>query len=302
MSHNHSHEDNHGFKKLLVIIVLTFVYMLAEFFGGLYTKSLALLADSGHMLSDFAALVLSLFAMWLAKKPPSHERTYGYYRTEILAAFINGIVLVVIALFIIYDAALRFVNPPEVKAPVMLIIAFGGLLINLFAIMLLHKTCQHNLNVKGAFLHIVSDFLGSAGTLAAGFIILFTKFYQADSIISCFIAVLILQSAIRLVIEAANILLEAAPSHINVKEIEEALLCLDEIKDIHDFHVWSITPQKISLSVHVVSDSQQPYKLLQVIDCMLNDKFGISHASIQIEPPNFHVNGCSFIKGHHNNR
>ncbi len=302
MSHNHSHEDNQSFKKLLVIMVLTFLYMLAEFFGGLYTKSLALLADSGHMLSDFAALVLSLFAMWLAKKPPSPEKTYGYYRTEILAAFINGIILIGIALFIIYDAVLRFISPPEVKAPVMLIIAFGGLLINLFAILLLHKNCQHNLNIKGAFLHIVSDFLGSAGTLAAGFIILFTKFYQADSIISCFIAVLILQSAIRLVIEAANILLEAAPSHINVKEIEEAILTIDEIIDIHDFHVWSITPQKTSLSIHVVSDTQQPYKLLRAVDCLLNDKFGISHASIQIEPSNFHVNGCSFIHEHHNNR
>lgn len=298
MEHHHNHEhDRHDHEnkfKLGIILFLTAGYMIAEFFGGIFTNSLALLADAGHMLSDVAALSLSFFAIWLSLKPASPTRTYGFYRTEILAALINGVALVGIAVFIIYEAYQRIFTLPEIKAPLMIAIAIGGLIINIIGVLLLHGSSKENLNIKGAFLHIIGDLLGSIGTIIAGFIILIWNFNLADPIISFIIAALILISAIRLVIEATNVLLEATPSHINVESIKEAILEIPLVEDVHDLHVWSISSKNIALSVHVVSASANCGPILCTIDGLIKEKFGINHSTIQIEPKEFHEGKCCF--------
>ena len=294
-NHNHDHKQEHNNSyKLAIVLLLTAGYMLAEFLGGLFTNSLALLADSGHMLSDAAALGLSLFAIWLSLKPASTEKTYGYYRTEIIAAFINGITLVGIAFFIIWEAYERFHSPYHIKAPLMIAIATGGLIINIIGAYILHRSSKDNLNIHGAFLHIIGDLLGSIGAIIAGMCILFWNFYLADPIISIIIALLVLYSAINLVNSAINVLLEASPSHINVSEIEKALKELPDIIDIHDLHVWSISTQNIALSVHIVAMETGSHKILCEVDEMLNEKFGIKHVTIQLEPEGFHESGCRF--------
>jgi cobalt-zinc-cadmium efflux system protein len=266
--------------------------MIVEFIGGIYTNSLALTADAGHMLSDVGALALSYFAIWISSKPATPQKTYGYFRTEILAAFINGITLVGIALFIIYEAYLRIATPPEVKASTMIIIAIGGLIVNIIGAFLLHKESKENLNIQGAFLHIIGDLLGSIGTIIAGIIILRWNFYLADPIISIIIALLILYSSISLINEAVHVLMESTPSHINVETIKESILEIPEVIDVHDLHVWSIASNKIALSVHVVTNYLENQQILCTIDNLLKEKFNIEHSTIQIEPVNFHESGC----------
>ncbi|MDD3013942.1 MAG: cation diffusion facilitator family transporter [Candidatus Gastranaerophilales bacterium] len=292
-SHVHKHEKNNSYK-LTAVLLLTAGYMVAEFLGGLFTNSLALLADSGHMLSDVAALGLSLFAIWLSLKPASPEKTYGYYRTEIIAAFINGITLVGIAFYIIWEAYTRFMFPQHVKAPVMIAIAVGGLLINIMGAVILHRSSKENLNIHGAFLHIIGDLLGSIGAIIAGVCILFWNFYLADPIISIIIALLVLYSAINLINEAANVLLEASPSHISVSVIEQSIRDLPDVINLHDLHVWSISSNNIALSVHIVATESDSHKILCEVDEMLNEKFGIKHVTIQLEPEGFHESGCKF--------
>lgn len=292
-SHNcHSH-NNRTNKRLGIILGLTGIFMIAEFIGGVYTNSLALTADAGHMLSDVGALALSYFSIWISNKPASSEKTYGYFRTEILAAFINGIALVAIALFIIYEAFIRMFMPPEVKAPIMITIAIGGLIVNLIGAFLLHKDSKENLNIQGAFLHIIGDLLGSIGAIIAGIIILRWHFYLADPIISIVIALLILYSSINLINEAVNVLLEAAPSHLNVETIKTALLEIPDVKGVYDLHVWSISSKKIALSVHIITEFLDNKNILSNISNMLKEKFDIHHSTIQIEPEDFDENECS---------
>ena len=269
--------------------------MIAEFAGGFYTNSLALTADAGHMLSDVGALALSFFSIWIAKKPASSEKTYGYFRAEILAAFINGIALVAIALFIIYDAFMRMFAPPEVKAPIMITIAIGGLIVNLIGAFLLHQDSKENINIRGAFLHIIGDLLGSIGAIAAGLIILHWHYYLADPIISIIIAILILYSSIHLINEAVNVLLEAAPAQINVESIRETLLEVPNVIDVYDLHVWSIASNKIALSVHIITEFLDNKNILCTISNVLKEKFDIHHSTIQIEPEGFDETECSLM-------
>lgn len=293
--HGHCHHiEKHGTNKRLgAVLGLTALFMFAEFAGGIYTNSLALTADAGHMLSDVGALALSFFSLWISCKPASTEKTYGYFRTEILAAFINGIALALIGIFIIYEAIIRMFTPPEVKAPVMVIIAVGGLIINIIGAFLLHKDSKENLNIRGAFLHILGDLLGSLGAIVAGIAILFWNFYLADPIISIFIALLVLYSSISLINEAVGVLMEATPAHINVESIREAIEGLPDVINVHDLHVWSISSNKIALTVHVVTEVQDNKKILCEVNNLLKEKFDIRHAAIQIEPPGFDDNGCS---------
>lgn len=290
---SHSHEHNNKSSSLLVVLLLTTIYMIAEFLGGLYTNSLALTADAGHMFSDAGALALSFFAIWISQRPASPGNTYGYFRTEILAAFINGIALVGIALFIIYEAYTRIFMPPEVKASTMLAIAFGGLIINIIGAFLLYKNSKENLNIRGAFLHIMGDLLGSIGTIIAGIMILFWNFYLADPIISIIIALLILYSSVRLINEAVQILMEASPSHINVESVKQAILEIPDILDVHDLHVWSISSNKIALSVHIVAKFINNEQILCNVNNLLEERFNIFHSTIQVEPEGFHENECS---------
>lgn len=271
-------------KKLLIIFILTVGYMIAEFIGGYITGSLALTADAGHMLSDTASLGLSLFAISISQKPASPEKTYGYYRAEIIAAFINGLLLSFTALFILYEAYHRFFHMKEILVLPMIIIALGGFFINIIGITLLKSSKDKSINIKGAYLHIIGDLLGSISVLLAGLIMLIWKFQLADLVISVFIACLILFNAIRLINEAVNILLESSPSHINVKDIEKSLMSLSFVEDVHHLHVWAITDNKIALSVHVITSSNDYPRVLHIISRFLNEKYKIGHSTIQLEP------------------
>lgn len=291
--HNHVHENHSNSKGLLVVLILTTLYMVAEFLGGLYTKSLALTADAGHMLGDVGALALSFFAIWISAKPAPVEKTYGYYRAEIFAAFLNGVALVIIALVIIYEAYLRITVPVEINSLTMIVIAFGGLIINIAGVLILHEQSRENLNVKGAFFHIIGDLLGSVGAIVAGMMVYYWHFYLADPIISIVIAALVLYSSIHLINSAVHILMEAAPAHIDIKEVKDEILKIDSVKDVHDLHVWSINQKKVSLSVHIVAEFQNNERILCEVNNMLIDKFDILHSTIQIEPEGFHEHNCS---------
>src|SRR5438067_918168 len=226
MSKAHSHSSNgHGHdhrhvratgsrKRLSIVLALTASYMVAEFFGGLWTGSLALLADAGHMLADVIALLLALMALWFGARPATPNKTFGYYRLEILAALINGVALTLISLFIFYEAYLRLFAPPAIRSVPMTIVAAGGLVINLFCVRLLHRDRQDDLNVRGSWLHVIGDALGSLGAIIAGVLIAVFGWNIADPAISCFIGILILWSSWHLIRDATNIQLEGTPAHI----------------------------------------------------------------------------------------
>ena len=263
-------------------------YLVAEVVGGLMTNSLALLADAGHMLSDVAALALSFFAVWIADRPAPPHRTYGYYRAEILAALANGAALVAVSGFIIFEAFQRLWEPPEVQAPLMLWIAVGGLLINLAGLWMLHGGRDESLNVRGAWLHVLSDTLGSVGVILAAGLIWAFGWYWSDPVASLIIGLLVIYSSWRLLAEATAVLMESAPRGIDVDEVRDAVVAMDDVKGIHDLHIWTITSGLDSLSAHVVSDDGQSHPdLLTRLRTMLHDRFGIDHITIQIEPEGF---------------
>lgn len=293
-SHAHgSPEHRHGRarasrRRLLVVTLLTAAYMVAEAIGGWWTGSLALFADAGHMLADTAALTLALFAVWFGGRPATSAKTFGYYRVEILAAFINGIALVVISLFIFYEAYLRWWAPTPVRSGVMTIVASGGLIINLFCARLLHVDRHDDLNVRGAWLHIVSDAFGSIGAIVAGVVITLSGWYAADPLISLFIGALIIWSAWQLIHEATNVLLEGTPAHISLAAVEDAILETEGVSDVHDLHIWTITSGRDALSAHVIhADSMSQSVLLQELRAKLHDRFGVDHLTLQMETPDF---------------
>lgn len=299
-SHKHKHDHGHGHhhhhnsqKRLLLVLYITAFYMVAEFMGGYYSNSLALTADAGHMLSDVGALALSFFALWLSSKKAPIEKTFGYYRAEIFAALINGVTLIFIAGFIIYEAYERITMAQKIDAVTMTAIAFGGLIINIIGAWILHKGSEENLNVKGAFLHVVGDLLGSVGAIIAGVLVYGWHLYIADPIVSVIIALLVLYSSIRLTNSAVHILMEAAPKHIDIKDLKDQISKVEGVQNIHDLHIWNISSSSISLSVHVVAELNDYNKILCGINTILKDKFDIEHSTIQIEPQGFHENGCS---------
>ena len=285
-SHSHSHErrDAGSITRLKVALGLTGVYMLAEAIGGWLTNSLALLADAGHMLTDVAALALTLAAIWFAARPATAQKTYGYYRLEILAAFVNGIALVLISLFVIYEAYERFSAPPAVKGFELTIIATGGLLVNLVCAYLLHGDHQHDLNMRGAWLHIMGDALGSVTAIVAGLLILGFGWLWADAVCSVLISGIIIFGAWNLIKESVNVLLEGTPSHINLKAVSETIRQTPHVTDVHDLHVWTITSGMEALSVHVIHHpSVSSPELLKTLRRKLHDEFGIDHLTIQME-------------------
>ncbi len=266
---------------------LVVVYMVAEVIGGILTNSLALLADAGHMLSDAAALALSLFAMWIALRPPTAQRTYGYYRTEILAALVNGATLVAISLFIFVEAFRRIGNPPAVQGGLMMGIATGGLLINLAGLWILSAGKDESLNVRGAWLHVLSDALGSVGVITAGVLIWAFGWYWVDPVASVVIGLLVMYSSWALLKETVAVLMEDAPAHIDVDEVRNTIVGIPDVVAVDDLHVWTITSGMVSLSAHVAvacEDERPPHSLLKEIRQRLHDQFGIDHITVQIEP------------------
>lgn len=263
-------------------------YLLAEVIGGLWTNSLALLADAGHMLSDVAALGLSWFALWIAERPAGPQQTYGYYRTEILAALANGAALVAVALFVFAEAVRRLRHPPEVLGAPMMAIAAGGLLVNVASAWLLAPSRHQNLNVRGAWLHVVMDALGSLGALAAGAGVWLAGWYWVDPAVSLLIGTLIIYSSWRLLKESVFVLMESAPRAIDVDQVRITILQSPGVLDVHDLHVWTITSGMDSLSAHVVvADGQAPETVLRRLRNALRQRFGIAHVTLQLEPEGF---------------
>ena len=289
----HSHSHSHGRaarsrRSLSIVLVLTAVYMLAEVAGGWMTGSLALLADAGHMLTDVAALALALIAVWFGSRPATSSKTFGYYRLEILAALINGVALVLISFLIFYEAYKRWAQPPQVKSGLMILIATGGLIINLICAWLLHGDHKDDLNMRGARLHIIGDALGSVGAIAAGALMWLQGWYAADPLFSSLIGLLIVWSSWHLIRESTNILLEGTPAHINLAAVEDAILHTDGVTNVHDLHIWTITSGREALSAHVIHvETISQAELLKELRAKLHDRFGVDHLTIQMETPDF---------------
>jgi len=288
-AHDHGHRRPSANKRRLALtLLLSGGYMVAEVIGGLLTNSLALLADAGHMFSDVAALGLSLFAIWIAERPPTPKRTYGYYRAEILAALVNGATLIAVSMYIFVEAYHRLWKPPKVQGGLMLGIASGGLAVNLLGLWILSGGRGESLNVRGAWLHILTDALGSIGAILAAALIWAFGWYWADPGASVLIGLLVVYSSGRLLAEAVSILMESVPRGIDVDEIHSVMRAVPGVLAVHDLHVWSITTGMVSLSAHVVAeDSQQQWALLNRLRTAIHDRFGIDHVTIQIEPPDF---------------
>jgi cobalt-zinc-cadmium efflux system protein len=271
-------------RRLRFVLTITGLFVVAEVVGGVLSNSLALLADAGHMFADVGALLLSLVAIRLAMRPPTERRTYGYVRLEILAALVNGATLLVIAGLICWEAYDRLRFPPEVNGPLMLVVAVIGLAVNVTGALLLHGHAGHSLNMRGAYLHVLGDLLGSVGAITAGLVILLTGWTLADPIISLLIAALILISAWRLVREATDVLMEAAPAHIDMDRLLAELQEILDLHDIHDLHVWTLTSGFVALSGHGVIDD--PTRQVTVLD-QIRDRlaaYGIEHVTFQLEP------------------
>ncbi|MFD1032742.1 cation diffusion facilitator family transporter [Metaplanococcus flavidus] len=293
MGHDHDSFEHvrSGNKKALVwALLITVSIMFLEFFGGLFTNSLALIADSGHMLSDAAALFLSLGAIWFAGRAASRNKTYGYYRFEIIAAFFNGITLFVMAGFIVYEAFERFYDPPEVRGGWMLAIAAIGLLANILSAWVISRRADihGNLNMKSAYLHVIGDALGSVGAIIAGLLILFFDWTIADPLISVLVALLILRSAWSVLQNSIHILMEGTPVTINVTEVKGMLLAIDGVRDVHDLHIWTITSGMDLLTCHLDIDerSEEQLVLKEAVE-MISERCKIEHTTIQIEKPDF---------------
>ena len=290
MAHFHAPAGGDGTaRRLGLVLAMTAVYALAEVFGGWLSNSLALLADAGHMLTDVMALGLALVAAQMARRPPDPSRTYGYKRVEILAALFNGVALVVIALFILLEAWERISSPREVAHGLMAAVAVGGLAVNLVAARLLHSHLS-GLNVRAAYLHVLGDLLGSVGTLlAAGAIWLFGWMW-ADPAISFVIGGVIVFGAVRLVLDSVNVLLEAAPAHLDTEEVRACLLAIDGVSDVHDLHLWSLGGDMPLLTVHLVLDGALSQdRVLRRATSELQQRFGIDHSTLQLDPPDYNV-------------
>lgn len=258
--------------------------MIVEGVGGWWTNSLALIADAGHMLTDVAALSLTLGAIWFGARPATAKKTFGYYRLEILAAFVNGIALVLLSIWVIYEAYERWQTPPEINGTQLTVIAVGGLIVNIIAAKLLHHGHTHDLNMRGAWLHVMGDLLGSATAIVAGILIAAFGWLWADAVCSILISLIIIFGAWRLIMDSVNVLLEGTPAHIDLALVEHAILETDGVAGVHDLHVWTISSGKEALSAHISHDETVVHSdLLVSVREKLNERFGIDHLTIQME-------------------
>jgi cobalt-zinc-cadmium efflux system protein len=271
-------------QRLKWALTISSIYFFAELIGGFLTNSLALLSDAGHMLSDIAALALSLFAFRIAKRPATLISTYGYHRVEILAALFNGLTLWMIVGIIFAAAYSRFFDPPAVESYGMMIVAGVGLAVNVTAASVLYGSHHHNLNLHGAFLHVMSDALGSVGAIAAGVIMFFTGWYVADPLISIFIGLLILHSSWSLVKESLSVLMQSVPKGIQLEEVRRIMEEVEGVSKVHDLHVWAVTSDIFTLSAHaVVENGGDFHHVLNCIEDTLKENFNIEHTTIQLE-------------------
>lgn len=290
MGHNHGHDHTRGANKktLMISFIIITGYMIIEAIGGFLTNSLALLSDAGHMLSDSISLGVALLAFTLGEKVANHSKTYGYKRFEILAAVLNGVTLVFIAIYIFYEAIQRFQNPPDIASSGMLIIATIGLLVNILVawIMMRGGDVEENLNMRGAYLHVISDMLGSIGAIVAALLIMFFGWGWADPLASVIVAALVLRSGYYVTKSGLHVLMEGAPQNVDVDDVIHTIKNKTGIVSVHDLHVWSITSGLNALSCHAVVDAQmtiaESEQLLLEIEHDLEHK-NIHHMTIQLE-------------------
>ena len=285
--HGHAHGD-HGRgadrRALAIVFALTSTFVVAEVLGGLLTGSLALLADAGHMLSDALSLGIALFAVWLAGRPATPNRSFGYKRAEILAALFNGATLVAISIWIFVEAYGRFFEPPEILGGWMLAVAALGLVVNVAGVMILWRSGGESLNLQGALRHVMADVLGSVGAIAAALVILATGWWYADPIISVLIGLLVLGSSWRLVRDSINILLEGTPSGIDAGEVGRSMVGVPGVSEVHDLHVWTITSGYPALAAHVlVGRDEDCHARRRDLEEILAREYGIEHTTLQVD-------------------
>ncbi|MDQ3085945.1 MAG: cation diffusion facilitator family transporter [Actinomycetota bacterium] len=284
MSHDHQDVRAGSRRALALALGITALYTVVEVAGGLVTGSLALLADAAHMLSDNVALALALFAVWLADRPTTPERTYGYKRAEVLAALANGVTLVALSIWIFYEAFQRFRDPPDVLGGWVLLIGVVGVAVNLAVGLILFRARSGSLNVEAAFRHVVADLLGSIGVVAAGVAILATGWLEADPLVSVLIGVLVLASSWSILRDSTTILLEAAPSGIDTRSVGERLARAPGVVEVHDLHIWTITSGFPALSAHVlVGRGEDCHARRLELARLLHDEFGIEHTTLQVD-------------------
>ncbi len=300
--HDHDHEHAHShahvseasesnLRRVMIALVLTGTFMIVEVVGGIISGSLALLADAGHMLTDTMALALAAVAFHVSKRPADGNLTYGYQRFQILAAFVNGLSLLVIVGWILYEAVERFLAPRDILGETMLVVAAAGLVINIISFAVLHTGDQENLNIRGAALHVAGDLLGSIAAIVAAIVIIYTGWTMIDPILSVAVAILILRSAWALVKRSAHVLLEGAPDWLNVADMQERIVAnVPGVREIHHVHVWGLTPQQLMLTMHVAirDDVDSQSRVVRGVKDYVQSEFGIGHSTIEIE-----VDGCA---------
>jgi cobalt-zinc-cadmium efflux system protein len=290
MVHNHSMDSHQetisSYRRLKFTLVIVLTVMVVEIVGGIFSGSLALLSDAGHMLVDALALGLSLFAITAARRPATATKTFGYHRVEILAALANGTILVLVSAYIFYEAYQRFLGPSAVKTPLMLTIAIIGLFGNLAGVLLLNKASRRSLNIRAAFWHILGDTISSVGVVIAGVVILFTGRYIADAVAAVVIGIIILWGAVRIVRESADVLLEAVPKHVETAQVIDFIQDIPGVNEVHDIHIWTITSNIYALSAHLVIDDQMVSKSMDIVRTVrqeLAKRYDISHTTLQLE-------------------
>lgn len=273
-------------KKFRIFIWLSSFVLIMEVVGGIFTNSLALMSDAGHVLIDLLALLLAYFAMRLTRKGTTKTFTFGYYRAEILAAVTNGVVLILLTLYIFYQSYLRFLSPQKINGPEMFAIAIIGLAANLYVVIKMQGDEKENLNVRGAYLHVLSDTVSSVGVVVAGVIIIVTGNYIFDPIVSALIGVVIFISCLRLIRESTHILMEAVPEHIDIQQVSQDIQKIPCVKEVHNLHIWSISSDVYALNAHILIDAKDTNSLNQIIgqiNEMLKSKYQITHSVIQSE-------------------
>ena len=284
-------------KKLLLILAFNVTLMVLEIVGGIVSKSLALLSDAGHMLTDSLAVFLSYLAIHWSRRPADHRKTFGYHRAEILVALANGVALAAIAGYIFYEAVLRFFNPQEIKTGILLAVAAIGLAGNLFGLFILKGESHENLNVRSAFFHILADTLSSVGVIIGGVIIWYTGWYLVDSLIGVLIGGIVLRGAVDLVMESGEILLEATPRDIDIALLRQEVTQIHGVEDLHDIHIWTIGSGMRALSAHVLTDNistRESQEIACRVRALLGEKFHITHTTLEMECETC-GDMCSFI-------
>lgn len=287
MAHSHSHSSRtpKRERRLLWALALTFSFMLVEVAGGLISGSLALLADAAHMATDAASLLLALLAFRLSRRPADSARSFGFHRAEILAAFVNGMAMMALVVWIGYEAVLRMLAPVEIMGGVMLTVASLGLVVNLIAFWLLHSAGEKNLNLRGAAVHVLGDLLGSVAAIAASVVILMTGWTPIDPILSLFVAALILRSAWGITRESAHILMEGTPASFDLDQLG-AELCeqIEGVENVHHLHAWSLTQERPIITFHAqITDTADGDRIIRDLNQYLREKIGVRHVTIQIE-------------------